>query len=79
MTPGFQLGVEQTAIHFHFKTSTMKRHQSDVLNFGLEITQQFLNQAYSPVSIVSNSTISDLNIESHIVFLVVLDWLKIIT
>jgi len=75
----FQLGKEQAAVHLHFKTATIGRHQVNALDLRLEIMQQFLQQANGPVGIVSNCTVGDFDIEQHFLFLVGVGWLKIIT
>jgi hypothetical protein len=79
MPPGFQLGVEQAAIHLNFKSAAIGRHQVDSLYLGFETAQQLLYQANGPVGVMSDSTIGDINFEQHGHILMVVDWLKIIT
>ena len=63
MPVGLELGVHQPSIHRHLKTAPIGRDEGDHVDQVLEMLEQFTYQANGPVSVVSDRTVDDLNLQ----------------
>jgi len=63
---GLEFGVDQRIIRLHFEPASIRWDKDYPFDFRLEILEQFICQAHGPVSVVSNSTIIDLDLEHGI-------------
>ena len=64
---GLQLGVEQSLVDRELEAPSIRRHQADRLDLGLEFLQQFGCQTDSTIGVVSDCTIDQLNFQhAHI-------------
>ncbi len=63
MPLGLQLGVNQLAVDGHLEAATFGRNEGQALDQVLELLEQFPSQANGPVSVVSDCTVDDLDLE----------------
>jgi hypothetical protein len=65
---GRQFGVEQAGVQAHLKATSVRGDQADAGNLELVLAQQFGRQTDSPIGVVSNRTIDNLDF-MHLVLL----------
>ena len=66
MPPGFQLGIEQSTVYGQLKTTSIRGHQGQALDFGLESIDEFSRQTDGAVSVMSNCTVDQLDFQQHL-------------
>jgi hypothetical protein len=65
MSMGCQLGIQQLPIDGKLKSTTIGWHQGDRFDIRLEFLEQFSCQTDSPIGVVSDCTINQVNFHQH--------------
>jgi len=61
MPTSLKFGVYQFIVHGDLVPASFGRDECNTLNFRLDVLEQFVCQAYGPVSVVSDCAIDDGN------------------
>jgi hypothetical protein len=69
MPPGLQLGVNQLLIYGNLETPAVRRDERNRCDFGLVTFEQISRQTDGAVGVVSNCTVLDADLMSHVVLL----------
>jgi hypothetical protein len=57
VAPGLFFGVNQAAVHGHFKPPAIRGDQGDRFGFGLKLLQQFSRQTGGLIGVVSDCAV----------------------
>jgi hypothetical protein len=63
VAPGLLFGINQGAVHVHFKAPAVRGDQADRFGFGLVLLQQFGRQTGGPVGVVSDRAVLNGNFQ----------------
>ena len=70
MAVGLQFGIDQFAVDGHLEAPAIRRYQGECIDFWFKFFEQFGCQTGSPVGIVSNRAVDQLDFQ-HIHLLAV--------